>query len=246
MNAQLIATLVDQSLSIIGGVLATLIGFRFFGPKPSANEKFDSMHGKWLKHFRWLGPLLIAVACLKLVLSQFAGNVTAETTVSKKKMLQVIQENLSAEGKTAQHDQLIQSPDGFKVLIPEGFTYSKPPETPLSLAAAYDIQGAATPTFSVTILNLDSRLDQFVENTKTTLIARNNTTKFSTTQATDRGQVKLFHTSMASQRNGVNVKGGMLFFENGGKAFILTYGTHEGLFNASEPVFEKITSSFGP
>lgn len=246
MNAQLIATLFDQSISIVGGILATLMGFRVFGPKLGANSKFDVLHAKWFKHLKWLGPMLIVIASSQLAVSAFAAGTSADGIDSKKKMLRAVQENLSAEGKMAGHDQAIQSPEGFRVLIPKGYTYSKPPGTPLSLAAAYDINGAATPAISVSVMKLDDRLDRVIESMKTILIARNKTTKFSETQVTDTGQFKLYRTTMTSQRDGGNVKGGMLFFENGGRAFILTYGTREELFNANARVFEKIIRSFGP
>ena len=244
MNAQLIASLIDQSLSIIGGILATLIGFRLFGPKPGSNEKFDSLHTKWLKHLKWLGPLLIVIASCQLIASVFASNASADGADSKK-TLQAIQANLSAEGILAEHDLVIVAPEGFRVLIPKGYTYSKPPGTPLSLAAAYDINGTATLAISISVMKLDDRLDRVIENMKAILIAKNKTTKFSETQVTETSQFKLYRTSMSSQRDSWNVKGGMLFFENAGKAFILTYGTREELFNAHAPVFEKITRSFG-
>jgi hypothetical protein len=246
MNAQLIATLIDQSLSVSSGIIAMLIGFRVFGPKPGANQKFDSLHTKWLKHLKWFGPLLIVIASIQLIVSVFAGSSSTGDADSKQKMLQALQENLSAEGKLADHDQVIQAPEGFRVLIPEGYTYSKPPGTPLSLAAEYDINGAATPAISVFVTKLDDRLDRFIENTKAILNSRNKTTKFSETQVTETNHFKLYRTTMTSQRDGRDTKGGMLFFESEGKVFILTYGTHEELFNANAPVFEKIIRSFGP
>jgi len=75
MSAQLIATLIDLFLTIFGGILASLIGFRVVGPKPGSNEKFDSMYSKWLKHLKWLGPLWVVISLSQLALDVFAENV---------------------------------------------------------------------------------------------------------------------------------------------------------------------------
>lgn len=50
-----IADLLDLVISILGGILATLFGFRVFGKAKS----LDAFHAKWGKHLRWIGPVYI-------------------------------------------------------------------------------------------------------------------------------------------------------------------------------------------
>ena len=69
MSAQLIASLIDQSISILGGIVATLIGFRILGPKSGDNIKYDNTYIKWIKHLRWIVPLLIIFTLVQLAVS---------------------------------------------------------------------------------------------------------------------------------------------------------------------------------
>jgi hypothetical protein len=245
MNPQ-IASLIDSSLSIVVGIVVTLIGFRLLGPKPGINGKFEALHAKWLKHLKWLGPLMIVFASAQLITSAFTGGLAADGEDWKKRTIQAVQVNLSADGKLAEQEQVIATPEGFSVLIPKGYTYSKPLGTPLSLAAAYDAHGAATPAFAVSVMKLEGGLDRVVDSTKAGMVAKNKTTRFSETQVIEKGGFKLYRTAASSQQFGLPVKGGMLFFENEGKAFMLVYGTREELFDANAPIFEKIIRSFGP
>lgn len=246
MSNHRIATLIDQSLSIVGSILATLYGFRVLGPKPGANDKFDSMYAKWIKHLKWIGPLSIILLLSQLALSAFASSASEDNAESKREAIQALQENISSKGLLAEYDQTIEAPEGFKVLVPQGFTYSKPPGTQFSLVAANDVNGAGTPVFMVYVVKYDGSLDQFIETMKSGLIAKNQTTKFSGTQVTDMGQYRLNRISMSSKRENGYVKGGMLFIEKGGKVFILQYGTREDLFSANASLFEKIIHSFRP
>ena len=66
MSAQLIAVIIDNLISIVGGIVAILIGFRVIGPKPEANPKFDTFYAKMGKHLKWLGPLIILFALTQI------------------------------------------------------------------------------------------------------------------------------------------------------------------------------------
>jgi len=66
MTAQFIATIIDHSISVLGGIGGALIGFRVIGPKPGTNPKFDEFHKKWGKHLKWLGPLVIVFALVQI------------------------------------------------------------------------------------------------------------------------------------------------------------------------------------
>jgi hypothetical protein len=69
MTTQLIADIIDHAISIVGGAMALLIGYRLIGPKPGINPKFDAFHGKWGKHLKWLGPVVILFAFLQMGLA---------------------------------------------------------------------------------------------------------------------------------------------------------------------------------
>lgn len=81
---------------------------------------------------------------------------------------------------------------------------------------------------------------------KNKMIEKNSTTQFSKTQVIEKTNYKLYSATMSTLQNGNPVKGGMLFFENEGKIFTMTYGTREDLFNKNAALFEKIIRSFEP
>ena len=61
MTPTAIADLVDVGLSVFGGVLVTLFGFRVIGK----SEIMVAWHKKWGKHMRWLGPVWITLALIQ-------------------------------------------------------------------------------------------------------------------------------------------------------------------------------------
>lgn len=244
MSAQFIAKLADLAIMITTGVIALLMGLRVIGPKPGINEKYDVFHSKWGKHFRWLGPLIIVMSLLEFGASIFAENISF--VESQQKARQKIHASVSSSGKLADQNQVVDAPEGFRVMIPKGFTFKELPDKAPALIAIFDFNGAATPVISVSVFPPDGSLEQVIESTKTLLIAKNKTYKFSETQIIDEGLNKIYRTSLSMQRDGVNVKGGMLFFENEGKVFSLTYVTQENLFDTNAAVFERVVHSFGP
>lgn len=246
MNIQFIAALADKTFPIVAGILATLIGYRIFGPKPGVNSKIDSWHNKWLKHLKWLGPLLVLFYSLQLAQFIFTESTITEYSESNGKILLGVEESLSSDGKTAQNDKTIQSSDGFRILIPKGYTYSKPPGAKFNLVAVHDVNGIATPAFSVSVLKLDGSLERVIENTKNILVKGDSTTNFVDTQVSNSGPLTLYRITMTSLSNGIRLRGGMLIFESQGKAFTLTYGTREDMYYENVPVFKKVMASFRP
>ena len=69
MTTYLTAIIIDNAFPIFSGVIALLVGYRLIGPKPRDNPKFDMFHSKWAKHLKWLGPIIIVFAFLKMGLS---------------------------------------------------------------------------------------------------------------------------------------------------------------------------------
>ena len=66
MTPQLIAVIIDNLITILGGVVAILIGFRILGPAPTTNPKFDAFYTGYGKHLKWLGPVLIVFALINI------------------------------------------------------------------------------------------------------------------------------------------------------------------------------------
>jgi hypothetical protein len=66
-----IATVIDHSISVLGGIVALLIGYRVLGPKSGANPKYDAFYLKWAKHLKWLGPVVIAFALVQVAIAVF-------------------------------------------------------------------------------------------------------------------------------------------------------------------------------
>jgi PsbP len=246
MNSEQIANLVDLAIPIAAGVYATLLGLRVVGPKLDRNDKFDAMYTKWIKHFKWLGPLLIVITVLVAAFRAHAGTAATDVAPNKTQVLKAVTESLSAQGKLAQQDQIVAVSDGFKVLIPKDFTYSKPQGTPYSMVAMFDAQGASTPGFFVQVVKNEGVATEVFELVKNKMIEKNSTTQFSKTQVIEKTNYKLYSATMSTLQNGNPVKGGMLFFENEGKIFTMTYGTREDLFNKNAALFEKIIRSFEP
>jgi hypothetical protein len=52
MTPNEIANLSDLAISMAGGVLATLFGYRIIGK----TKPLDAWRDKWGKHLRWIGP----------------------------------------------------------------------------------------------------------------------------------------------------------------------------------------------
>lgn len=242
----MITTYIDATVRVFGGVFATLIGFRLLGPNPGSNEKFDELHRKWLCHLKWLGPFIVVASLTGLLLFSRDSNSTSRYEESKQKQVLEIQDSVSSEGKLAGRDQIISSQDGFKVLVPQGYTSSKPSGTSFSMVAAYDAKGEATPVFSVAVLTLDDRLDRTVEKMKAILISRNPTYKFTETKQAKLGLVNGYRVFLTSEQNGIEIRGGAAFFASERKLFMLIYGTRIELYDKNDPIFERVISSFGP
>jgi hypothetical protein len=69
MTTQMLATIIDHSISIVGGILAMLVGFRVVGPAPKTNPKYEAFYEKWAKHLKWLGPVIIGLALVQIAVA---------------------------------------------------------------------------------------------------------------------------------------------------------------------------------
>ena len=64
-----LAAMIDFSISVLGGIVALLLGYRVLGPKSGANPKYDAFYLKWAKHLKWLGPVIIVFALVQIAIA---------------------------------------------------------------------------------------------------------------------------------------------------------------------------------
>ena len=75
----------------------------------------------------------------------------------------------------------------------------------------------------VSVSPLDGSLEHGIENVESILVAKNPTYRFSEIQAMEARSRKVYRMYVTLQRDGINMKGGMVFFKKEGKVFSLTY-----------------------
>jgi hypothetical protein len=59
MRPEHIGVLVEGVIPFLGGIYATLLGFRVVGPKPGVNPRTDDWHRRWGRFMRLGGPLIV-------------------------------------------------------------------------------------------------------------------------------------------------------------------------------------------
>lgn len=241
MTAQFIAKFADLAIMITSGVVALLIGHRLIGPKSGISEKYDAFHSKWGKRFRWLGPFIITFTLFKFGASIVTDNVDWVTSLQKTR--QDTQASLSSSGKLASKDVLVNAREGFMIMIPMGYTYTEQPSKAIALFAISGINGTDNLVIDVSVSPLDGSLEHGIENVESILVAKNPTYRFSEIQTMEARLRKVYRIYVTLQRDGVNMKGGMVFFENEGKVFSLTYSARETSFDTNADTFERVARS---
>jgi hypothetical protein len=58
MDAKTVAALVEMGIMVLGGLYATLMGFRKVNAKPG-DAKYEAWHGRFGRHLKWLGPAVM-------------------------------------------------------------------------------------------------------------------------------------------------------------------------------------------
>jgi hypothetical protein len=61
VSAKALTLLYEAGIPLLGGLYATLLGFRVVGKKPGADPKFDELHRQKLEWLKWGGPLVMAI-----------------------------------------------------------------------------------------------------------------------------------------------------------------------------------------
>jgi hypothetical protein len=65
--AVVIILIIDQLAPIILGVTGILLSYRVLGPRPGTNPKYDAIHGRWAKPFKWLSLASIVFCALQIL-----------------------------------------------------------------------------------------------------------------------------------------------------------------------------------
>lgn len=63
----MIGLLVDAGIPLLGGVYATLLGFRVIGKPHGEAPEVDEWHARYGRHLMILGPMVTAFGLFKLV-----------------------------------------------------------------------------------------------------------------------------------------------------------------------------------
>src|SRR5262245_27482719 len=122
----MLSSILDHAISILTGVALTLVGFRIIGPQWDKSPKYERFYSTWIKHLRWLGPLVILIFVVHLGFATLEQNGSATGESSKAELRANVEKSLATDAKWAESDFSLESEDGFSILIPAGYTYSTP------------------------------------------------------------------------------------------------------------------------
>lgn len=70
----MLAGIIDYLITLITGIVFLLLGFRLIGPKDGANPKYDALHIKAIKLWKWGGAFIIVFAMVQITMKVFEGN----------------------------------------------------------------------------------------------------------------------------------------------------------------------------
>ena len=60
--------MIGALVMLVVGATMTLLGFRMIGKKPGEDPEYDSQYEDYVRHLKWLGPILLAIALLQFSL----------------------------------------------------------------------------------------------------------------------------------------------------------------------------------
>ena len=143
-----------------------------------------------------------------------------------------------SKGEVAVSDFIYSSTDGFKVLMPAGFTYSTPGGA-ISVAAVKNLDQDTTVAFIVMKLTDTKSLDQIIDDILQ-LKANGKTYYF------DKGQQgqNIRKGVVSIDKDGVLGKAAIALIKRGSAIYQIMLTTKESHFENIEPLFQKILNSF--
>ncbi|MEI8164718.1 MAG: hypothetical protein WCI19_16410, partial [Betaproteobacteria bacterium] len=168
-----------------------------------------------------MGPFIIFFTLFKFGASIVTDNMS--WTMFQQQGQQDLQASLASNGKLASRDTMVTAQEGFMIMVPAGYTYTKQPSKAIALFAIAGSNGMDNQVIGVSVSPADGSLEHDIENVKSVLAGKNPTYRFSEIQTMEARIRKFYRINITLQRDGVNMKGGMVFFEKEGKFYSLTY-----------------------
>lgn len=242
----MLVSIIDHSISLISGIISVLLGFRLIGPKYGTNQKYDALYSKWIKHLKWLGPLVILFAAAQIAIKVIEGKAPQTGNSYKAELRKNVEKSISENGTLAVNDRVFESEEGFSILIPAGYTYSKPPNTNIGLIAIRNPDTTATSTIIVAVETSNRSGKDFIEGVKQSLQKnKDKTHKFSETKSLKNGATTVLRINDTVLRSdGLVMRGVLLFAEKNGKQYMANLGVREEQHAAYEGELERVVASF--
>lgn len=243
----ILVSLIDHLIAIVVGITSTLLGFRMLGPKPGRNGRYDALYGKWIKHLKWLGPVAIAIAGIQIVMTTIEARAPVIDDSYKGELRKTVETSISENGTLAERDLVFESSHGFRILIPAGFTYSRPPNTDIGLVAIYKPDTVSTSAVFVAIVPARATLEDFSSQVTQSLLAKKDKTyTFAEPTVIQNGNTRVQRINFTAVRTDGQVDmGSMLFATNGQKYFLVNVGATETTYKERKGELEKVITSFG-
>jgi len=187
----MLSSILDHAISILTGVALTLVGFRVIGPKRDKSSKYELFYSTWIKHLRWLGPLVVLIFSVHLGFAFLVRNRPATGESLKAEMRASVENSLSSDAKLAADDYVFESDEGFSILIPAGFTYSIPSKQ-IALAAICKSGDSTSAVILVSVERSALGTEAYIDQLKQTLLSnKHKTHRFSEIESFINGDVVL-------------------------------------------------------
>jgi hypothetical protein len=164
---------------------------------------------------------------------------------SREPLREKVRNAVEQKGTLATSDVAFESPDGYRILIPNGYIYSKPTGTLGSLMAIKNIDTSSNRVVTVGVTSSNATNEEFSDQFRKGLRQKNSTTKFTEPVEVKNGSTEIERVEMTWVNNkNEPVMGIMLFASNAGKNYVVILVTKEELFSASKPELDRIANSF--
>ena len=149
-----------------------------------------------------------------------------------------VENSISQKGIVTLKDFIFSSTDGYRVLIPAGFTYSEPGGV-ISIIAIRDLNQETSAVLIVMKITESKNLDQLIDDILK--LEPNGKTYFFDKEQKGKDLRKGI---VEVQKDGVFVKGAIALIKKGSSIYQVMLSTKVGNFEQIERLFERILSSF--
>jgi hypothetical protein len=165
---------------------------------------------------------------------------------SKVELRESVDKSISEKGTLTDVDRIFESREGFSILIPAGYTYSKPPNTNIGLIAIRDPGTTATPAVVVAVETSHLSVEEFLKSVKQSLQKKKDKThRFSETITFKNGTTEILRVNdTVLRKDGIVIKAIMLFAVKNGKQYFANIAVVEGAYASHINQLEKVVASF--